>query len=78
MDDLRAIKDQIEAMPAHELLYFAGGLLKRAESERDPRRKLKLARVAHKIADRVATELGAALALHDLEAARARQSSRGG
>lgn len=68
MDDLQAIKRTIEAMPAHDKLKFAGGLLERAATELDPRRKLMLTRTAQTLADRVSTELGAALALHELKA----------
>lgn len=68
MEDLQALKAQIEALPPHERLVLAGGMLERAINEADPRRKLMLTRTAHVIAERVSTELGAALALHQVKA----------
>lgn len=68
MADLQAIKREIEALAPHQQLHFAAGLLEQAAREGDGKRKLMLLKTAHVLAQRVAAELGAALALHELKA----------
>lgn len=66
MSDLEKIRDEIDAMPPEGQLRLAADLLEAARSAPEER-KLAVTRIAHSVADRVVTELGAALALNDMK-----------
>lgn len=65
MSDLQKLADEIRALPPEGQLRVAADLLETARDMPEAR-KLAVTRIAHSVADKVVTELGAALALHDM------------
>jgi hypothetical protein len=70
-EDLQALADEIKALPADQALLLASRLLRQSQERGGD---IRLTRMAYTIANRISTELGAALALHDL---RERERKRG-
>lgn len=65
MSEMHKLAEEIKGLPAPQQLELAVALLRQSEAAGGD---LRLTRVAHSIVHRVATDLGAALALHDLKA----------